>query len=282
FFNNCYWVYNLQCASRIAKALGRIDLAEKYQKRADQVRAAIHREFYIPEEHSYVNGSQAYLAIALLTAIPPKELHDEVWKRLEREILVNRKGHFWGGITGGSFIVKCMIEHNRPDLMYEMATKEDYPGWIHMLKNGATTLWEDWEGKLSLCHSSYLHIGAWFIEGLAGIRPGPDGNGYKSFVVYPGVWNTTPLEWVKCKFVSPYGSIESDWRRNEDSRIELRVVVPPNTRCSLYLPTATANSAKERGRPIETVEGIRVMPLSGDRVPVELQPGRYYFVIDRP
>ena len=279
FFNNCYWVYNLQTASRIAAALGRTDLAEKYRNRAAEVRSAIHREFYVPEEHSYVNGYQAYLAIALLTGVPPEELRPAVMDRLEKEILVNRKGHFWGGITGGSFIVKCLIEQGRPDLMYEMVTKEDYPGWIHMLRNGATTLWEDWEGKLSLCHSSYLHVGAWFVEGLAGIRPGTDGHGYKDFIIRPGIWSTTPLEWVKCRFVSPYGPIESDWRRNTDGDVELHVVVPPNTKATLFLPTTRAESVRERGRPITAASEIGLLPVSGNCLPVRLGPGRYSFQV---
>jgi len=279
FFNNCYWVYNLQNAAEMAAVAGRNDLAERYRARAVQVRAAIHQAFYVPEDSSYVNGFQAYLAIALLTRVPPAELRPAILKRLAKEILVTRKGHFWGGITGGSFIVKCLIEQDRPDLLCEMAEKEDYPGWIHMLRNGATTLWEDWEGKLSLCHSSYLHIGTWFVEGLAGIRPGPDGQGYKHFVIRPGLWDAAPMNWVKCRFVSPYGPIASDWRRSAGGKIELRIVVPPNTRATLFLPTTRAESVRESGRPLEAEKQITVQAASGDRLPVTLEPGQYAFVI---
>ncbi|MCH5376551.1 MAG: family 78 glycoside hydrolase catalytic domain, partial [Planctomycetes bacterium] len=64
--NNCYWIYNLQTAAKIATILNNPDLAESYAARADEVRRAVHREFYKPDEASYVNGFQAYLAIALL------------------------------------------------------------------------------------------------------------------------------------------------------------------------------------------------------------------------
>ena len=71
FFNNCYWVYNLDTASRIATVLGRKDQARKWNHRAGVVRSAIHKEFYDAAKQTYVDGSQACLAIALLTGVPP-------------------------------------------------------------------------------------------------------------------------------------------------------------------------------------------------------------------
>ncbi|HEY5913168.1 MAG TPA: family 78 glycoside hydrolase catalytic domain [Verrucomicrobiae bacterium] len=276
FFNNCYWVFNLQTAARIANALGRSDLESRWLTRAQVVREAIHRQFFNPVDNSYVNGFQAYLAVALLTDIPPRELRVPVLKRLEEEILVKRQGHFWGGITGGSFVVKELVEAERPDLMFAMASQQDYPGWGDMLKKGATTIWEDWEGNLSLCHSSYLHIGAWFIEGLGGIRPGLDGAGYKHFFVRPGVWPTSPLEWAKCRFDSPYGPIESNWRR-EGERMLYDISVPPNTVASVSLRTEDRQKLTESGRPLSRAKGVRQAGPQGPCTVLELQPGQYHF-----
>lgn len=278
FFNNCYWIYNLQTAAAIATALGRTDRAAAWQARAEAVRAAVHREFFRPAENSYVNGSQAYLALALLTRVPPASVRDAVWKRFEEEIRVVRRGHFWAGITGGSFVVRELIEAERPDLMHLMATQPDYPGWAHMLRNGATTLWEDWEGKLSWCHSSYLHLGAWFIEGLGGIRPGPDGRGYQDFVLRPGLWNQAPLGWVETHFDSPYGRIVSQWRRDGD-RLRLRFVVPPNTTATAQLPTTDTAKVREGGKPLRPARGVSQIASANAAITVRLQPGAYDFVI---
>ena len=180
FFNNCYWIFNLQTAARIADALGRQDAATHWRQRADQVRRAVHKKFYNPDDHSYVNGFQAYLAIALLVDLPPADLRPLVWQRLVNEILVVRKGHIHAGITGGYFVMKELLAQDRPDLIYTMATKTDYPGWGDMLRRGATTLWEDWEGKLSHLHSSYLHVGLLFVPGLAGIQVDPAAPGFET------------------------------------------------------------------------------------------------------
>jgi len=276
FFNNCYWVCNLQTAAKIAEAVGHKDQAAAWRARAETVRRAIHKEFFNPADNSYVNGFQAYLAIALLTEVPPRELRPAVERRLEEEIVFKRKGHFWAGITGGSFVVKELIESNHPDLMYTMASQEDYPSWGNMLKKGATTIWEDWEGNLSLCHSSYLHIGAWFTEGLGGIRPGPDGKGYQEFIIRPGVWPACPLEWVKCSFDSPYGTIQSNWRREAKGTV-YEILVPPNSRATVFLPRGRDGLLTESGKPVRRTKGVRQKGTDRDRTVLQLEPGSYSF-----
>ena len=276
FFNNCYWIYNLKTAARIAEALGKNDDAAKYRRRAEAVRQAVHKEFFDPKENGYVNNFQAYLAAALLVGLPPEELQAKVYKRFEDEILIHRKGHFWGGITGGYFIVKNLIEFDRTDLMFEMATKEDYPGWGDMLRRGATTAWEAWDGRNSLLHSSYLHVGAWFIEGLAGIRPDPEGPGYKRFLIKPGVLKDKPLDGVKARFESPYGTIRSEWRIRNGT-LALTVSVPPNTTCTLYVPTQDPGSIKEGNMPLQKAPGVKHLRDEKGCSVLELQPGQYNF-----
>ncbi len=272
FFNNCFWVWNLRNAARLAQAAGHPELERKWRARAEAVRAAIHREFYHAADASYVNGFQAYLAIALVSDIPPAAERARVEKRLEDEILVNRGGHFWGGITGGSFVIRQLIDSNRPDLVYAMASKTDYPGWGDMLKRGATTIWEDWEGTLSLSHSSYLHIGAWFIEGLGGIRPGADGQGYQKFVLRPGVWKNAPLRSVESHFDSPYGRIQSDWSIRE-GQINYHFIVPPNTTATVYFPAG--GKVTEKPPPGSRKTGMNRGAAHGEKA--ELAPGEYFF-----
>ena len=120
-----------------------------------------------------MNGFQAYLAIALFVDLPPADARPGVWKRLADEILANRKGHIHAGITGGAFLYKTLLGADRQDLLFTMASQETYPGWGDMLRSGATTMYESWDMDNSLCHSSYLYIGTWFIEGLAGIKATP-------------------------------------------------------------------------------------------------------------
>ncbi len=235
FFNNCYWIYNLQTAAQVAEVIGQKEMAGKWRARADEVRRAVHATFFNPVDSSYVNGFQAYLAVALLVDLPPKEVRAGVEKRLEREIREVRGGHFHAGITGGYFVIRYLASAGRDDLLHLMATAPGYPGWLDMLDRGATTLWESWEGDKSLLHSSYLHIGLWFIERLGGIQPDPASPGYESFVIRPGALAGNGLEWVKATKETMHGRIVSEWKL-VGRKVQVRVVVPPNTRARVVLP----------------------------------------------
>lgn len=277
FFNNCYWIFNLETAARIADALEKRDAARAWRTRAKQVKRAVHAKFYDAEQSSYVNGFQAYLAIALLVGLPPDHLRPAVWKRLEHEILVARQGHIWAGITGGAFLLKALLEADRVDLIYEMAAKQDYPSWGDMLERGATTFWESWEDDHhSKLHSSYLHVGYLFIPGLAGIRPDTDQPGYTSFVIKPAVLADKGLTWVKGSLETMHGTIASEWRV-EGGRLHMNVTVPPNTTSRLYVPTKDPKGVREGGKPASSATGVKALGTQTGRAVFRLDPGRYSF-----
>jgi len=275
FFNNCYWIYNLQIASKIAKLIGKDEYARIYQDRAEVIKKAVHEKFFNPEDNSYVDGMQAYLSIALLVNLPSEELRSKVMKRLEDEILIHKKGHFWAGITGGYFVIKALLENNRPDLIFEMAAKEDYPSWGDMLKKGATTFWESWEGDISLLHSSYLHIGLLFTQGICGIYP--DSPGFKSFIIKPSI--LADIDWAKARYDSIYGTIVSEWKK-EDGKLIMNVTVPPNTTAKLFISAENMQSMTESGYPLSQAIGIKYLGQEGDRIILSLDSGSYKFESD--
>jgi len=277
FYNNCYWIFNLQTATKIAEVLGKKDVADQYRSRADQVRKAVHREFFIPGINSYVNGFQAYLAISLLVSLPPDDIRPAIEKRLEEEILIRRHGHIHAGITGGAFLYKTLLDLDRQDLLFAMANKDTYPGWGDMLRSGATTMYESWDMDNSLCHSSYLYIGTWFIEGLAGIKADPQIPGFKHFVIKPGIVDDPSLKWVKAHHDSIYGRIVSKWSIDRDKVLTLNVTVPPNTTATLHLPTADERSITESNQSLAKANGIKRAGTGVGLIVLDLQPGSYEF-----
>lgn len=273
FFNNCHWIYSLETAACIADVLGNETMAVAWRKRAEEVRRAVHKTFFNPDDNSYVNGYPAYLAIALMVDLPPEKLKAKVWKRLEYEILVNRKGHFWGGITAGSFLFHTLLDNQRNDLICEMATKEDFPSWGNMIKNGNGTFFEDWECRGSALHSSYLYIGSWFVESLGGIqRPK---SGFKEFVIAPWIDEKGPRQ-VRSHYNSMYGTIVSNWKVTDD-KLDIEVVVPANTTVLLKLPGVRFDSIKEGGSEWKKVKGIRLDSQRDNTVVFSLQSGTYRF-----
>lgn len=277
FFNNCYWIFNLQTAAKIADVIGEKDAAAKYRARADQVRRAVHTKFFKPELNSYVNGFQGYLAIALLVDLPPKALRPAIWDRLEEEILIVRKGHIHAGITAGAFLFKTLLGADRQDLVFPMVNKDTYPSWGLMRRNGLTAIAESWMMDNSLCHSSYLYVGTWFIEGLAGIKPDVSRPGFQHFVLKPGVVDDPSMKWVKAHHDCLYGRIESCWRIDDDRVLTLDVIVPPNTTATLYLPTANDKTITESGGQLAMAKGFKHVRTENGCATIELTPGHYEF-----
>src|SRR5690606_26913233 len=222
-------------------------------------------------DNSYADSSMANLAAALLADIMPKDLRPQVMERLEQEILLNRNGHIHVGITGGALLFKLLRENNRNDLIYSMTSQTDYPSWGYMKANGASTIWEMWEKDLpghSLLHSSYLYPGAWYIDGIAGIKLDPKRPGYQHFVVSPP--SALPaLRWAEASFNSPAGLIEVKWKREE--RLALQVIVPPNCSATLRLKHEDDIDVEPYGNYIKKIGQ------QGGEVIYELQAGTYSF-----
>ena len=271
FFNNCYWIYNLKTAARIARVIGKIDEAEHWEAQAARSSAALHAKNYHSDDHSYSDRSMRSLAAALYGNIMPETVREKVMQRLGTEILVNQQGHIDVGITGGAMLFKVLRDEGRDDLIHAMTSQTTYPGWGFMRENGATTIWEMWEKDLpghSLLHSSYLYPGAWYIDGVAGIRKSEPG--FRSFELHLPNLTETKMQWAKTEFDSPAGTIVSYWKRDKD-KTGIKVTVPPNCQATIYFPGIDGDTVHENS-------GVaRQIGVSDGCILFEVPAGMYYF-----
>ena len=257
FFNNCYWIYNLKTATQIAKAIGKEKEADQWRRQAERASKAIHLKYYHPNDHNYSDRSMRSLSASLYGNIMPAELRPKVMESLTKEILVNKKGHIDVGITAGAMLFKVLREEGRDDLIFSMTSQTTYPSWGLMRESGATTMWEMWEKDLpghSLLHSSFLYPGAWYIDGVAGIRRDPAAPGFRKFEVRVPKFTETQISEAKASFDSPAGLIESEWKR-KDGKTVLNVTVPPNCTATILFPddnknavSVNAEHVKEKGK----------------------------------
>jgi len=257
--NSVHYVYQLQLAARIAGVLGKAADAAAYGARAAAVSKAVHQRFFNPGDSSYTNGDSVQEAFPLLTGIVPPELRKGVMDKLENTIRVQNNGHLDTGMHGTYFVMKYLMEADRNDLVFEMASKKDYPGWGYMLANGATTVWEGWTGQ-SHIHDTLISIGAWFTQGVAGIRSDGKSPGFQHFVIKPAL--VGDLTFAKAKYRSIHGEIASDWRI-ENGTFKLSVTVPPGTTATVFVPgdgvvrtqARRSSESGRRGRSFEVAAG---------------------------
>ena len=72
-----------------------------------------------------------------------------------------------------------------------------------MVDNGATGVWEEWNGGRSHLHNCYNGIGSWFSQALGGIVPLEPG--YRRVKIEPHL--PAGVDWVKVIQPTPYGLI---------------------------------------------------------------------------
>lgn len=279
FFNNLYLVHCLQIAGKVGRILGDTAQAEAYEAKAAALSAKIHAEFLNPDGETYANGEQTYLAMPLHFGVTPPELAPKVMAALEKDITVTRNGHLNTGMHGNYYMTKLLIERRRNDLLALMHTKDDFPSYGNMIKNGATTIWEEWDGDNSQIHNTMISVGLWFTEGLGGIRDDEKAPGYRHFTAAPGV--ESGLQRVDASLATGYGKIASAWRVEGDT-LTYELDVPPNTTATVILPAAGLGTVLESGLPAETQPGVTNPAVDGGLFRCDVVSGAYRFTSQMP
>lgn len=268
------YAYLASTLSQAASVLGNEGDAQRYAAIAGKVRQVFNDQNLNPEDGWYNSKSQTGQALPLALNLVPEESRVQVAERLAESINAHQDGHVGTGIVGLDYLFKALRQIDRNDLAYRMVTREEYPGWLHMLKQGATTVWEDWKGENSLNHPTLGCIGAWFFEGLGGLRPDPAQPGFKHFIIQPAV--VGDLLWVNCSHETVFGKISSRWNRQGD-RLQLDIEVPANTTATIFVPTKEPASVLESGVPAEKSPGVKAVRNQNHTAVFEVASGRYAF-----
>jgi alpha-L-rhamnosidase len=251
FFNNCYRILLWDQLAAYAEILGDAAGAVRCRKRLADLRSLVHKTWWDGEKKTYRVNRQAYLVIALLSGVVPEELRPEILRQLEEDIVVAKDGHLDTGLQGTFMLLDLLTRENRPDLVARIMNQTRYPSWGFLLEERGVTTWpETWSGWGSQIIQVTGTPGAWFYEGLAGIRPDWKHPGFKHFTLQPGVVNS--VDWVKCSYKSPYGKIVSNWQI-EDGCFKWNITVPPNSTATIHLP---GQNITEGGLPADKAEGL--------------------------
>lgn len=72
-------------------------------------------------------------------------MKEKVFNRLI-ELLKENKNHLTTGFIGTPYLNLILSKFNRHDLACKLLFHEDYPSWLYQVKQGATTIWEHWDG----------------------------------------------------------------------------------------------------------------------------------------
>ncbi len=272
-----FYYLNVRLFSQIARALGKKADADEAAALAEQIKAAFNQKFLQPGTGRYDTATQACQAFALhLGLVPPAE-GSQALEVLVRDIMDTHKGHLTTGIFGTKYMLEALTALNRADVAYEMVNQPTFPGWGHMLEQGATTLWEHWEfsdNTFSHNHPMFGSVSEWFYKALAGINPAPDAVGFDKVIIQPQP--VGGLKWAKASYDSVRGRIVSDWRQ-EPGKFTLRVRVPVGTTATVFLPAEAGARLTEGGKPLDRTAGVQLLRTEGGKALIAVGSGEYEF-----
>ncbi|WP_321345877.1 glycoside hydrolase family 78 protein [uncultured Draconibacterium sp.] len=238
-----YFYYTTTLTAKIANILGKPQDAEKYKQLAANIKTAFNDEFVTPNGRLVSHTQTAYV-IALTFGILPDSMVDAAADYLAKD--VEKFKHLTTGFLGTPILCPTLSAIGRDDLAFMLLNRKEYPSWLYPVTQGATTIWERWDGQKpdgsfqdvgmnSFNHYAYGAIGEWLYNHVAGIQVDENNPGYKKFILAPNPGGG--LNKVDATFNSVYGPIKSDWNII-DGQMTYKIEVPANTSAEVVLPKA--------------------------------------------
>ncbi len=276
-----YYCYSSKLLSKIAGIIGNKADADKYEALAKNIKKAFISEFVTPNGR-LVSHTQTAYALALSFDLLPEAVKEKAAVYFADD--VKKFKHLTTGFVGTPLLCSTLSAIGRDDLAFMLLTRKQYPSWLYPVTQGATTIWERWDGQKpdgtfqdvgmnSFNHYAYGAIGEWMYNHVAGMSIDPEKPAYKHilFSPHPGGGLTN----ASAEFSSMYGLVKSAWKFDGEDFV-YEITVPANTTATLTLPQAKVGQLSVNSLPLNE-EIKKGMQESKNAVILNLGSGNYQF-----
>lgn len=302
--STAYWAYDVTLMRQMAHALDRKEDEQKYADEFAKIQTAFDREFVRSDgfvglldhdapAHSESGANhdgplaetQTGYVLALHMNLLPANLRPLATKRLVDRIAAN--GWKLGtGFLGTPYLLEVLSEGGYSDVAYKLLLNVNYPSWGYMVQNGASTMWERWNGDAmradpgmnSYNHYAYGAVAEWIYRYAAGIDTDASDPGFHEILLHPQF--DSRLGSLDFSYQSPYGEVSSQWHL-QGEEILWDVTIPPNTTALLSLTAEEESRFKIRGKSL--AESFAVSREGeGSRAMYKIPAGSFSFVVRQP
>lgn len=232
--NAAYMHYSMRLLEEMLYAVGKEEEAQTCSEYSEGAKKAYNLHFV--KNGEIISERQAKLVRPIALGLLDQNTQKKVAKKLNDEV-VKRDYKIGTGFLSTPFILPVLTENGYSDTAYRMLENTKEPGWLAMVEQGATTVWEHYNGYDENGHplkSSYNHyspgaVCSFLFSHTAGIQV----MGENRFLIQPIPGGT--LTYAKASWNSPYGYVDSSWKI-EDRKGTLRFTIPGNCTANLVLP----------------------------------------------
>ena len=271
------YYYDLDILGKVAKLLGRRQDVQNYGALAGKVRAAFNKAWFNKDTKQYATGSQAANAMPVYMGLVEPEYKEAVIGNIIKDIR-ERKNSLTAGDIGYRYLLRVLDENGRSDVIFDMNSRSDVPGYGYQLAHGATSLTESWQAYRFVSNNHFMlgHLMEWFYDGLGGIKPAKNSVGFQQIEIRPEL--VGDVVWAKSSYQSPYGRISTDWKK-ADGNFELKTEIPANTTAIIYLPLNGPAGITEGDQPLANTKDVKFLENENGKALIAAGSGVYYFKI---
>jgi len=284
-FATAFFALSSGLLSRVARILGKSADAAKYGEIRNRVIAAFN-DSYVDKAGRIKGDTQAGYAIALGFGLLSEERQYLAVKHLLAAIK-RYDGRLSTGFISTPHMMLELSRRGHLDQAYKFAENEDFPGWLYTIKNGATTIWERWDGFVagrgfqdkgmnSFCHYAIGAVGEWLYRVVLGINFDEEEPGMKHVVLAPRPGGT--LQWAKGSYDSIRGRITSSWSRKGDETM-YHFEIPANVRGTINLAVPEDARITVDGRMLDQAADLGNVDACDGRVVFDVLPGSHEVVV---
>ena len=266
---DAYYIFDLQIMVETARVLGRSEDEALYSRRLSERKQEFVSRYLDPATGRFIASEYArgrsgqpihiqssYVLPLAFGIIDDDALRAKVVGNLAQTLL--RPGTTDNGIncppyslmTGfitTAWISKALSDNGRSDLAYRLLQQTSYPSWLYPVTQGATSIWERLDSYTkergfggnnsmnSFNHYSFGAVGQWLMAYSLGIDRDPSAPGFKHFILHPEADPTGQMTWAEGWYDTPYGRIESSWKRS-GGKVEYTFTIPDGCTATLRIP----------------------------------------------
>ena len=281
FIADVYYAASAEMVAKAAEVLGKAEDAQEYRCLSSAQFEMVKEEYFSTTGRCCIDTQTAHL-LALKYHLSSDE---ERIRRNLRELFRKNGEKLETGFVGTPLLGNVLTDNGFSDLVWTLVLNEEYPGWLHEVLLGATTVWERWNsvgddgvisdtGMNSLNHYAYGSILEWLFRHGAGLDFDGKTPGCRKAVMRPELnWKVKSMSAV---YDSPAGKYALSWEILDEHHVKILAEVPFGCRADLILPAGHVSEGKmaEKGR----LQEEAAVPKQAEDGRFLLQPGSFQAV----
>lgn len=279
-----YYYRLLQCMMKFARLQQLEQDVQEYRVLAEKMKDGFNRAFLNSKEHSYSNNTVTANLLPLAFGLVPQGEEENVSRQIIHKTVDYYNATIQCGVIGVQWLMRELVKMGRTDVAYVLATHNKYPGWGYMVANGATTIWELWNGNTAdPAMNSGNHVMLlgdllpYCYQHLAGIRS--EAPGFKEIHMKPS-FELEEVGFIRASHITPYGKVVSNWGQT-DTAYSWEVSVPANSTATIWLPNEDISAITEGSKSLKHSEGLQVLRREKGYTVCKIGSGSYNFHIKK-